>query len=91
MQLSAQSKEFATYLHFAGEEGKEDKDTAEGVDDKKIIGFHNMEDDLAEVKERTEALRKRKEMKKDKVGHQKCLYHMWTRMLIRYCYNFRCI
>ena len=32
-----------------------------------------MEDDLAEVKERTEALRNRKEMNKDKVGHQKCL------------------
>ena len=56
------SKEFATYPHFGGEEGREDTDIEEGSDDinKEVIGIPNMEDDLAEVGEKR--LKKRRKM-----------------------------
>ena len=77
MQLAAQSKEFATYLHFEGEEGIEGKD----IEDKEVIGIPNMENDLEELEERTEKLSNKKENEKvrnrkemdDKVGCEKCL------------------
>ena len=68
MQLAPQSKEFATYLHFEGEEGIEGKD----IEDKEVIGIPNLENYLEELEERTEKLSNRKEMD-DKVGRKKCL------------------
>ena len=67
------SKEFATYLHFPGEEGTEDRDAEVGLDniDNEVIGIPNLEYDLAEVGEAGAVKVQRKIGKKSKMMVEK--------------------